>query len=69
MLLKPSALEVCIARLPVWLQIEALKVIKKEHDRWERGNLTEEEKEFSGMVCELGKNMGKTIDDLVRVVE
>ena len=68
MFCKPSALEVFICKQPSWLQIEILKVIKEEHDRWERGDLTEEEKEMSRFCCELGRNMGKTVDDIAMKV-
>jgi hypothetical protein len=53
-----------LATLPIELQIKALKAMKEEHDRWECGDLTEEEKEYSEIFAELGKNMGETIDKI-----
>ena len=59
-----SSINEFLATLPIELQIEALKVIKEEHDRWERGDLTEEEKEWSEIACELGKNMRQTMEEI-----
>jgi len=62
MKIKPSALETVISTLPKSLQIEALAVVKEEHDRWERGDLTPEERVFSNRVKKLGSAVAKRIE-------
>lgn len=60
MLFKPSALEQYMDRLPESLQILALQAVVEEHDRWERGDLTEEEKRFSDRAGKIGKSAQQT---------
>ena len=60
----PSAICDFICELPLSLQEEALKVIKEEHDRWERGDLTDEEKEESKLFQQLGENMAETMEKI-----
>lgn len=62
---KPSALEFYIATLPEGLQIEALKAVKEEHDRWDRRDLTPEEYHLSVEIpTKLAINCRKTIEAL-----
>lgn len=62
---KPSALEIYIATLPEHLQVLALNAIAEEHDRWERGDLTAEEKEGLKIAREMGEAARKTVDNAI----
>lgn len=61
----PSRLEQYISTLPKDLQIEALKVIKQEHDRFEREDYTDEEKIFFDRVNKLAISASKTRDKII----
>ncbi len=65
MIFKPSVLEQWIATLPEHLQVLALNAIKEEHDRWERGDLTAEEKEGLKIAREMGEAARQTVDDAI----
>uniref|UniRef100_A0A6M3LJP9 Uncharacterized protein n=1 Tax=viral metagenome TaxID=1070528 RepID=A0A6M3LJP9_9ZZZZ len=62
MKLRPSAIDEFLAPLPENLQILALQAIKEEHDRFERGDFTEEEKKLFQTAADLGTNAAKTIE-------
>jgi len=51
-----------LSSVPEDLQIEALKAIKSEHDRFKREDFTPEEKRMSEIVDELGSNTADTIE-------
>lgn len=61
---RPSAIDEFLATLPEDLQILALQVIKEEHDRFERGDFTDEEKKMFQMASDLATNMAKTLDQI-----
>jgi len=52
---RPSKTEIIISKLPIEWQIKCLEVIKEEHDRFERGDFTEEEKWMFKKMEELGE--------------
>lgn len=52
---KPSAIEEFIATLPNGVQAIATRATNEERDRWERGDLTEEENGILHTTRRLGK--------------
>jgi len=62
---RPSAIDELLATLPEDLQILALQAIKDEHDRIERGDFTEEEREMFKIVNDLGRSAGETMDSII----
>ena len=54
-----------LAEIPEDLQIEALKAIKEESDRLDRGDYTEEEKKFNAIMSSMGKAASETIDNMI----
>ena len=62
--LKPSAVEQFIATLPEDLQVKCLNAIKEEHDRWERGDLTPDEKELQEVARNLGRSAAQRRDEI-----
>ena len=58
----PPAINELFARLPAHLQILALQVIKDEHDRFKRGDFTEDEKKMFKSAADMGTGMAKTIE-------
>ena len=61
---KPTAMEQYISTLPENLQVLALKAVKEEHDRWERGDLTEDEKAQQVIVKHLGTGMASPMEKM-----
>ena len=61
---KPSVLEQYINTLPEDLQILALQIVKEEHDRWKRGDLTPEEKARQETVREFAKSTAQTMEKI-----
>ena len=59
---RPSAIDEFLATLPKDLQILALEAIKEEHNRFARGDFTEDEKKLFKRAGDLGSNMAKTIE-------
>ena len=62
MIFRPSVIEEFLATLPEDLQILALHAIKGEHERFGRGDFTEEEKEIFKMASGLGRAAKKIIE-------
>ncbi len=65
---KPTAMEQYISTLLEALQILALKVVKEEHDRWERGDFTPEEwvelAKSRKLFRELGENVACAMEKI-----
>jgi hypothetical protein len=62
---KPPALSERLKDLPEDLQIMALRAIKEEVDRFERGDFTEEEKRSFELARELGASAQKTKEKII----
>ena len=59
---KTSFINQLLSLVPENLQIEALKVIKSEHDRFKREDFTSEEKMMSEIMDEICSNTSDTIE-------
>ncbi len=63
---EPSVIDEYLAALPEDWQVLALQAIKKEHDRLERGDLTEEEKRMFVLASDLGSAASATVNQVRR---
>ena len=64
MIYRPHAVDYLLSQVPEWLQIEGLKAIKEECDRWKRGDLTKEERECIRLARKLGRQAAKTREEI-----
>jgi hypothetical protein len=61
---KPGAINQYLATLPEEYQKLAIQAIIDEHNRWERGDLTPEERESQEMMRRLGRQAAQTVDNV-----
>lgn len=62
---RPSVIEEWLSEQPIKIQKLALQVIIEEHDRWDRGDLTDREIRMRNTARAFGEAVGRQRDKMI----